>query len=111
MAQALLFRCDGCCHAVTAWSEGNPYYLDEAGAKHYAYHPDHEGLARCIGNDAPHHCLGCAADFVVDSRAPIDSCPYCGDCKIANSYHLEGLRCPKCKVGTFAVDPSFQMIS
>jgi DNA-directed RNA polymerase subunit RPC12/RpoP len=111
MAQAQRFVCDNCGHAVEAWSDGNPYYIDEAGAKQYAYHPDHERLARCVGNDSPHHCLECAAEFNVDSRAPIAACPSCGADEIIDSYELNGCRCPYCKAGTFAADPEFRCIS
>ncbi len=57
------------CHAVEAWSDGNPYYIDGGGAKLYAYHPDHDSLAQCIGNDDPHLYLSCGREFMVDSRA------------------------------------------
>jgi hypothetical protein len=71
MTQAQRFVCDRCGHAVEAWSDGNPYYNDEAGDKQYDYHPNRERLARCIGNDSPHLCLGCGTEFKVDSRAPV----------------------------------------
>ena len=51
MAQRTTWLCTTCGHSIAAWSDGNPYYIDEAGEKQYAYHPDHERLARCIGND------------------------------------------------------------
>jgi DNA-directed RNA polymerase subunit RPC12/RpoP len=111
MAQALRFVCSKCNHAIEAWSDGNPYYIDEAGAKQYAYHPNHEQLARCIGNDSPHHCLGCGAEFMVDSRAPIAACPSCGVSDVVNSYRLSGCRCPYCKQGTFTEDPDFDCVS
>lgn len=111
MAQALRFVCSGCRRAVEAWSDGNPYYIDEGGAKQYAYHPDHENLARCIGNDSPHHCLECGAEFKVDSRAPVAACPSCRASDIVRSYRLDGCRCPYCKGGAFAVDPDFHCIS
>jgi hypothetical protein len=38
-----------------------PYDIDEVGANVYAYHPDHDELEKCIGNDEPHVCLSCAA--------------------------------------------------
>jgi len=111
MAQALRFVCSKCSHAIEAWSDGNPYFIDEAGAKQYAYHPNHEQLARCIGNDSPHHCLGCGAEFMVDSRAPIAACPSCGVSDVVNSYRLSGCRCPYCKQGTFTKDPDFDCVS
>src|SRR5579859_2457433 len=105
MAEALRFVCDGCRRSIEAWSDGNLYYLDEAGAKQYAYHPDHERLARCIGNDSPHLCLACGAEFMVDSRAPVGACPSCGSAEFADTFRLGGHRCPYCsKAGTFAVD-------
>ena len=33
---------------IEAWSDGNPYYIDDAGDKQYAYHPDHEKRIRRI---------------------------------------------------------------
>ncbi len=54
MAQGLRYVCGGCGHVIEAWSDGNPYFIDETGAKQYAHHPDHERLAWCIGNDSPH---------------------------------------------------------
>jgi predicted RNA-binding Zn-ribbon protein involved in translation (DUF1610 family) len=111
MAQALRFVCSKCSHAIEAWSDGNPYFIDEAGAKQYAYHPNHEQLARCIGNDSPHHCLSCGAEFKVDSRIPVTACPSCGASNIINSYRLGGCRCPYCKQGTFTEDPDFDCVS
>lgn len=111
MAEALRFVCDGCGRAVAAWSDGNPYYFDETGVKQYAYHPDHDRLARCIGNDTPHLCLGCGAEFKVDSRDPVEACPGCGSAELAAAFRLDGRQCPHCKAGLFAVDPSFHLIS
>jgi predicted RNA-binding Zn-ribbon protein involved in translation (DUF1610 family) len=111
MAEALRFVCDGCGRSIEAWSDGNPYYINEAGAKQYAYHADHERLARCIGSDSPHLCLGCGAEFVVDSRAPVEECPTCGSAEFAHTFQLAGRRCPYCKAGTFAVDPGFHCVS
>lgn len=42
MAMGARLVCSHCTRAVEAWSDGNPYYLDEQGNKHYAYHPNHE---------------------------------------------------------------------
>lgn len=111
MAEALRFLCDGCGRSIVAWSDGNPYYIDEAGAKQYAYHPDHDRLARCIGNDSPHLCLACGAKFTVDSRAPAGVCPGCGSAEITDAFRLGGRRCPYCKAGTFAVDSDYHCIS
>ena len=111
MAEGLRFVCTGCHKAIEAWSDGNPYYLDEAGAKHYAYHPDHEALARCVGNDSPHLCLGCGEEFMVDSRAPVESCPNCGSPRFVATFELEGHPCPNCGDGEFSQDSDFRCIS
>lgn len=111
MAEALRYVCSGCRRPIEAWSDGNPYYLDEAGVKHYAYHPDHENLARCIGNDTPYLCLGCGAEFKVDSRDPISTCPTCGATELADKYQLSNRQCPYCKAGAFLIDPGFHCIS
>ena len=111
MAEGIRFVCNNCGRSIEAWSDGNPYYIDEAGDKKYAYHPDHEGLARCIGNDSPHLCLACGAEFKVDSREPIMECPGCKDDEIVRTYELEGRRCSYCKQGVFYIDTDFRRIS
>ena len=111
MAEGFTYACGKCGHRVSTWSDGNPYYLDENGAKHYAYHPDHDRLALCIGNDSPHLCLACGAEFKVDSRAPIQACPDCGSGEIVDTYHLKGRRCSSCREGVFEVDPNSRCIS
>jgi len=111
MAEAVRYVCSGCFHAIEAWSDGNPYYTDESGVKQYAYHPDHDNLARCIGNDSPYLCLACGAAFMVDSRKSTTVCPKCNGAKIKNTYELDGAQCPYCNKGVFAIDPGFNCIS
>jgi len=111
MAEGILYVCDGCGHAIEAWSDGNPYYIDETGSKRYAYHPDHEQLDLCIGNDSPHLCLSCGHEFMVDSRSPVLACPRCEACEIVGAFDLGEKQCPFCKAGVFVVDPKFRDIS
>lgn len=111
MAQALLFVCNSCGKSVQAWSDGNPYFIDESGEKQYAYHPDHDRLALCIGNDTPHLCLKCGEEFKVDSRSPVDRCPLCSSSEISPTFELGGKRCPCCEAGVFVEDPEFHCIS
>jgi DNA-directed RNA polymerase subunit RPC12/RpoP len=111
MTECVRFVCENCGKAIEAWSDGNPYYIDEDGEKQYAYHPDHENLARCIGNDSPHLCLACGKQFKVDSRAPRTGCPACNSPEIVDTFHLDGRDCPFCKTGVFAADPDFWCIS
>ena len=111
MAEARRFVCGNCDKTIESWSDGNPYFIDDTGEKQYAYHPDHENLAKCIGNDSPHLCLGCGAEFMVDSRAPIKACPKCDSEEIADTFDVGGKRCPYCKDGVFAADPDFICVS
>ena len=111
MAEAVLYVCGKCGHSIVAWSDGNPYYIDQSGHKKYAYHPDHDALARCIGNESPHLCLACGKEFIIDSRAPTTECPECKSKDIADSFRLTGLQCPQCKAGSFSRDPEYQCIS
>ena len=111
MAECVRFVCDGCGHAIEAWSDGNPYYLDPDGRKVYAYHPHHEELARCIGNDSPHLCLACGAEVMVDSLAPTRVCSACGAEALVDTFELDGRTCPVCQAGRFARDPEFLCIS
>ncbi len=105
MAESRIFACNQCNKTIESWSDGNPYYIDASGEKHYAYHPDHENLSRCIGNDTPHLCLSCGYEFKVDSQDPITECNKCNSHKIEDLYKLNGETCPACHKGTFYIDP------
>jgi DNA-directed RNA polymerase subunit RPC12/RpoP len=111
MAQALRFVCDHCERDIQSWSDGNPYFIDADGKKQYAYHPDHENLERCIGNDTPHLCLGCGLELKIDSLAPVTACPECKSAELRDTYDLAGCRCPYCREGDFSLDPDYQCIS
>jgi DNA-directed RNA polymerase subunit RPC12/RpoP len=111
MAEAVCYICSECGKTLEAWSDGNPYYIDEKGQKQYAYHPDHENLARCIGNDSPHLCLNCGKEFLVDSRAPSMECPQCGEKDFVSTFELDGITCPFCKRGIFERDSNFRVVS
>lgn len=111
MAAGVRWVCDHCSRSVEAWSDGNPYYIDVRGRKRYAYHPDHENLARCIGNDVPHLCLACGSEVIVDSRSPREDCPGCGARRLVAACDLDGQPCPYCEDGTFRQDPDFLAIS
>lgn len=111
MAQGIRFNCTNCNASIEAWDDGNPYYIRPSGKKEYAYHPDHDRLAMCIGNDSPHLCLKCGEEFMVDSRAPISACPKCGAAEISSTWSLEGKTCPLCKGGEFRRNPNFDAIS
>jgi DNA-directed RNA polymerase subunit RPC12/RpoP len=109
MAQQTIFICNGCGHTVESWDDGNPYYIEKSidlegrpvDRKIYAYHPNHEALARCIGNDSPHLCLSCGKEFMVDSRDPISACPKCKAERITHTWDLGEKPCPNCKKGKF----------
>ena len=111
MAECLRFVCAACGHTIEAWSDGNAYYIDDNGEKQYAYHPDHENLDRCIGNDSPHLCLSCGVACKVDSRSPVAACPGCTSESLQPLFRLAGSLCPYCGEGVFEVDPGFHAIS
>jgi predicted RNA-binding Zn-ribbon protein involved in translation (DUF1610 family) len=111
MAQGIKLVCNKCRKAIEAWDDGNPYYIEWDGTKHYAYHPDRENFERCIGNDDPHLCLSCGTEFMVDNLAPISRCPKCASEDICTTYHLDGKSCPFCTKGTFVRDPNYSCIS
>lgn len=110
MAEGVEFSCEHCGHTIEAWSDGNPYYLDERGRKRYAYHPSPE-LALCIGNHVPHVCLACGAMTRVDSRAPRDQCRKCRAHDLVATFELGGRPCPYCKQGRFGAVPTIIGIS
>lgn len=111
MAESRRFMCDGCGNSVEAWSDGNPYYVDEDGEKQYAYHAAHEALARCIGNDEEMYCLGCGREFRSDSNSRAVGCPGCSSPEIVSAFELSGCRCARCSSGVFRLDPDWQSIS
>ena len=110
MAQGRRYVCNSCQAEVEAWSDGNPYVFKKGGEKKYVYHPD-PAVNLCIGNDAPHLCLGCGLTFMVDSRRPSLTCPSCKSGETCATYELAGRRCPTCKSGRFAEDLTFEAIS
>ncbi len=111
MAECIRFVCSGCGHSIEAWSDGNPFYIDEAGKKKYAYHPHHDELEKCVANDEPHLCLKCGRESKIDSRLDSKVCPKCGSENVVDTFHLEGAKCPKCKAGHFASDKEFFCVS
>ncbi len=111
MAEGRYIACSSCRFSLIAWSDGNPYYRDERGRKKYAYHPDHENLARCIGNDEPHLCTACGRQAKVDSLMPITHCRTCKAEALVPQWDLDGVACPKCRCGTLHVDPDRCAIS
>ena len=111
MALGIRFVCSDCGHFIEAWDDGNPFYIDETGKKIYAYHPNNDELAKCIANDVPYLCLTCGAESKIDSRLDPKACPECGSADVAETFGLEGVKCPKCRDGTFFWDRSFDCIS
>lgn len=111
MAESRTFVCNQCNKNIEEWSDGNPYYIDSKGLKHYAYHPDHEKLAKCIGNDVPHLSLSCGYEFKVDSRAPVTDCRKCYSENIIGTYKLNGEKCPACSKGSFHFAPGHFTVS
>ena len=110
MASGRVFVCSRCTHSITTWDEGDPYYLDAAGTKQYAYHPD-PARDQCVGIDEAMLCLSCGAESAQDSRAPTNQCPQCLHSTLVSTYELEGVRCPVCAEGVFRTDPTTQIIS
>ena len=111
MAQGIQFVCGNCDKKIEAWSDGNPFFIDEEGEKLYAYHPHNDLLERCIANDVPHLCLECGEEFEIDSRTPVAFCSKCASSNIAETYELAGHQCPDCKKGVFSLDLNFLRIS
>lgn len=109
MAECRRFECSSCGHSVEAWSDGNLYVL-EGGVKRYVYHPDHEALARAVGNDSPAMCVTCGRQTVQDS-AGAHPCTKCRGTEFVDLFDLDGRPCPRCTTGTYRQDPAFFLIS
>ena len=110
MAEGRRFVCSGCRRRVEAWSDGNPYVLED-GVKRYVYHPDHEALGRAVGNDTPVMCLACGRRTLQDSARPPHPCTRCRGRVFRPLFDLDGCPCPLCRAGTFRQDPDFFLIS
>ena len=111
MAECFRFVCSGCGASIEAWSDGNPFYIDQGGNKKYAYHPNHEELEKCIANDEPHPCLNCGGEVKIDSRLKAKNCPECGSTSVVDTFCLESVKCPRCGDGQFVRDDKFYCIS
>lgn len=111
MAQCIRFVCSTCGFAIEAWSDGNPFYIDDDGKKKYAYHPNHHELSKCIANDVPHLCLDCGKQVKIDSRLEAKVCPKCRSVKVVETYELDGVECPKCRKGKFEQEEGIHAIS
>ena len=111
MAECSRFICNNCGKAVESWSDGNPYFIDEDRQKQHVYHPDHDALARCVGNDVPFFCLACGEEFEMDSRCPDACCPRCKSADTTETSDLDKKPCPVCRKGIFSIDPGFFAIS
>jgi predicted RNA-binding Zn-ribbon protein involved in translation (DUF1610 family) len=102
MSERLSFFCYECGKTLISYSDGNPFYLDEAGRKRYAHYPDAEKLDRCIGNDLPHICLSCGDRFVLDATCLSKHvCPKCNAFEVIEVRNLWAEKCPYCKMGYF----------
>lgn len=110
MAAGRVFVCSGCAYTISAWDEGDPYYLDAAGEKLYAHHPAPE-REWCIGIETPMLCCTCGVECIDDSRTPLTACPSCAAEDLVALWALDGVRCPQCREGTFQEDPNIRMIS
>lgn len=111
MAECIRFVCPQCSYAIESWSDGNPYYFGKDGKKAFAYHPNHDDLARCVGNDVPYVCLKCATTFLVDSNSPQRQCPKCKETSTIDTCDLDGELCPSCHRGKLSIDTDFHCIS
>jgi nitrous oxidase accessory protein NosD len=111
MASGETYRCNQCRFDVMVWSDGNPFYRDEKGAKHYAYHPNHDLLDRCIGNDPSRLCRSCLETFIHDSDRPAPTCAKCGSADTLDLHEIAGTTCPKCQKGKMTHDPNSYAIS
>ena len=110
MAEGRVLVCSNCARDVQVWDEGNPYYRDAEGRKHYAYHPNLE-REFCTGIDVSMLCLNCGEESMVDEEAPPSPCRECKTGTLVELHELDGLTCPYCKQGTFAFDPTSIIIS
>ena len=97
MAERVRWVCSSCRTSVEAWSDGNPYVVED-GRKRYVYHPNHEALARAVGNDVPVLCLACGAESVRDSQAPEAGCPACGSSHLQDAFDLRRAPLPRVRV-------------
>lgn len=106
MAIQTISICDNCSHQISRWSDGNPYYLNLEGKKVYAYHPNHDELDKCIGNDSPGICLACSNEFMIDSLSPLNCCPKCESSSIIKLFDIYNKKCPFCHEGKFSIEKS-----
>lgn len=134
MSARLSFRCPECYHEVETWDCGHPYILDDAGERHFFYHPaerdvidaviDRSAWARGktatqVLEELPAHCgcmsdvmcCGCGEVWKVDELSPALSCSKCRSADVVEPLKLGGKTCFKCKRGRFPDEPELSGIS
>lgn len=109
MAERIRTVCPACEWSVKAWSDGNPYLIED-GTKRYVPHPSQD-WDKAVGNDVPAVCLDCGRQTTLDSRAPRKACSRCRSGRLRPAYSLAGCECPRCHDGQMARDDSYRMIS
>lgn len=124
MAEGRKLICSHCGYALEAWSDGNPFFLSDAGEPQFFYHPNESQLeeyiqqsegryltgearqdfmVKRVGNMNDLLCLDCGNTFRLDADRQPTVCPQ-ERCKSKNGvdvWLLSGKTCPRCKTGTF----------
>ncbi len=134
MSACYLHVCPACGFEVEAWDDGHPYIVDDAGRRHFFYHPAErdvidpivaksawaKGLTydelqtevpRHLGNMAETICGDCGAEDRTDRGPNGFVCGKCGSHQVWDLMELAGKPCPKCKTGRFSDEPQLGGIS
>ena len=133
MACSVIHRCPVCSFEIEAWSDGNPYILDDRNRPKFYYHPCEseriEIIASCewarsktdaelsqilelkSGIMSDMICLECAGKFKCDTEKKKPKCRKCGSENVHDQFLLEGVTCPKCHRGQFPDVPERGAIS
>ena len=134
MSAQFIYSCPTCSFSVEVWDDGHPFISDDAGKRHYFYHPcemdtilpvasrcsfadgkTHEEIlalaAQRIGCEADILCLECGKLSRADSSETPPPCRACKSANTAWAMELGGKTCPQCKRGHFPEKPEFGAIS
>ena len=134
MSALYIYSCPACSFSVEVWDDGHPFIADDAGKRHYFYHPCERDTilpvasncsfasgktepeilalaAQRIGNEAEFLCFSCGKLSRADSQETAPPCRICESTDTAWAMELGGKFCPKCKRGQFPEKPEFGAIS
>jgi len=85
MAQQFIYTCSECGYSISAWGDGNPYFISDEGKRLFFYHPSESLLKEYIAKSEGRDLTGDALNEFLRNRTGnmsdmicLDSASFCG---------------------------------